>query len=154
MVENEEGNIKDVEVKFHFDKIRRVSQEKYDYYYAPLPNTPFSLGLAIPSGYGNTWIKVGDEVKRNLHMNVNMSDFFAGDNWKLHPEWVYCKYHYLEGHEFKTPEEELRHFLQKLYDHDWKWSQQYDPEPMYDHDGIKDKNERKHLLRGKIRRNV
>lgn len=143
--------------------MRRLSQETYDFYYAPLPNTPFSLGLAIPSGYGNTWIKVGDEVRRNLHMGVNMSDFFVGDNWKVHPEWwvhwlaksfndidrcvcvcrVYCKYHYLEGHEFKTPEDELRHFLKKLYDPDWKWSQQYEPEPMYDHDAIKDKNERK-----------
>lgn len=67
--------------------MRRISQENYDYYFEPLPNTPFSLGLAIPSEYGNTWIKVGDEVKRNLHMGMNMSDFFVGDNWKVHPEW-------------------------------------------------------------------
>lgn len=74
-------------VKFHYDKMRRISQENYDYYFEPLPNTPFSLGLAIPSEYGNTWIKVGDEVKRNLHMGMNMSDFFVGDNWKVHPDW-------------------------------------------------------------------
>lgn len=48
----------------------------------------------------------------------------------------------MEGHEFKTPEEELLHFLKKLYDPNWKWAQQYEPEPMYDHDDIKDKNER------------
>lgn len=74
-------------MKFHFDKMRRLSQENYDYYYAPLLNTPFSLGLAIPSGYGNTWIKVVNEVERNLKNGINMSDFFLGENWKIHPEW-------------------------------------------------------------------
>lgn len=40
---------------------------------------------------------------------------------------VYCRYHYLEGHEFKTPEEELIHFLGKMYDMDFKWERQYEP---------------------------
>lgn len=101
--------------------------------------------MAIPSGYGNTWIKVGDEVKRNLHLGVNMSDFFLGENFKVHPQWVYCKYHYLEGHEFDTPEDELRHFLKKLSDPYWKWSQQYEVEPKYQHDGVPD-NERKFVI--------
>ena len=56
------------------------------------------------------------------------SDFFVGQNWKVHPEWVYCKYHYLEGHEFETPEEELTHFLKKLNEPNWKWAQQYPEE--------------------------
>lgn len=71
-----------------------------------------------------------------------MSDFFVGENFKVHPQWVYCKYHYLEGHEFDTPEAELRHFLKKLTDPYWKWSQQYEVEAKYQHDGIPD-NERK-----------
>lgn len=129
LVDNIDDKMLNVSVKFHFDNMRRVSEEKFDYYFAPLPNTPFSMGLAIPSGYGNTWIKVGDEVRRNIHMAINMSDYFVGDNWKVHPEWVYCKYHYLEGHEFSTPEKELRHFLLKLADPSWKWAQQYEPEP-------------------------
>lgn len=87
LVRNKEGKLENISVKFHFDNMRRVSQEKFDYHYAPLPNTPFSMGLAIPRGYGNTWIKVGDEVSRNIHMGVNMSDFFLGDNWKVHPQW-------------------------------------------------------------------
>lgn len=87
LVTHEWGKMLDVSVRFHYDKMRRISLESYNYYYAPLPSTPFSLGLAIPNGYGNTWIKVGDEVKRNLHMGVNMSDFFVGENWKVHPEW-------------------------------------------------------------------
>lgn len=42
---------------------------------------------------------------------------------------VYCKYHYLEGHEFKTPEAELMHFLKKIDDDDqnsFKWQLQYE----------------------------
>lgn len=41
---------------------------------------------------------------------------------------VYCKYHYLEGHEFETPEDELLHFLMKMEDPNWEWSEQYERE--------------------------
>lgn len=87
---------------------------------------------ALPHDYGNTWIKVGDEIQRNTYTKVNISDFFVGENWKIHPEWVYCRYHYLEGHEFQTPEQELREFLRKIVEKDWKWSQQYEPDPAAD----------------------
>ncbi|XP_037825426.1 voltage-dependent calcium channel subunit alpha-2/delta-3 [Lucilia sericata] len=126
MVNHESGEFKDISVKLHYDKMRRVSEEKQDYFFAPLPNTPFSLGIVLPSEYGKTWIKVGEEVLKNIHMKINISDFFVGENWKVHPDWVYCKYHYLEGHEFKTPEAELKHFLGKMVQKDWKWSEQYE----------------------------
>ncbi|KAL9929271.1 ca[2+] channel Muscle-specific alpha2/delta subunit [Glossina fuscipes fuscipes] len=126
MVRHQTGEFKDLSVKLHYDKMRRVSEEKQDYFFAPLPNTPFSLGIVLPSEYGKTWIKVGEEVLRNVHMKVNISNFFVGENWKIHPDWVYCKYHYLEGHEFKTPEAELKHFLGKMVRKDWKWAEQYE----------------------------
>uniref|UniRef100_A0A1A9WBW9 VWFA domain-containing protein n=1 Tax=Glossina brevipalpis TaxID=37001 RepID=A0A1A9WBW9_9MUSC len=126
MVRHQTGEFKDLSVKLHYDKMRRVSEEKQDYFFAPLPNTPFSLGIVLPSEYGKTWIKVGEEVLRNVHMKVNISNFFVGENWKIHPDWVYCKYHYLEGHEFKTPEAELKHFLGKMVQKDWKWAEQYE----------------------------
>lgn len=87
LVDSKEGQMLGVPIRFHYDIMRRVSQEKQDYYYAPLPNTPFALGIAVPSEYGNTWIKVGDEVKKNQHMGVNSADFFVGENWKIHPGW-------------------------------------------------------------------
>lgn len=87
MVRHDVGKRLNVTVKFHYDKMRRVSEEDQDYFYEPLPNTPFSLGLVLPSHYGKTWIKVGEEVKKNVHMNINISDYFVGENWKIHPQW-------------------------------------------------------------------
>lgn len=87
MVKYQSGEFKDISVKFHYDNMRRVSEEKQDYFFAPLPNTPFSLGIVLPSEYGKTWIKVGEEVMKNKHMKMNISDYFVGDNWKVHPAW-------------------------------------------------------------------
>lgn len=41
----------------------------------------------------------------------------------------------MEGHEFATPEEELIHFLKKMEDKNWKWSEQYEEPPEEDEDG-------------------
>lgn len=80
------GKMLNVTVRFHYDKMRRIALENYNYYYAPLPSTPFSLGLAIPV-YGNTYIKYENVVSKYTHLGINMTEFFAGQNWKLHPEW-------------------------------------------------------------------
>lgn len=45
---------------------------------------------------------------------------------------VYCKYHYLEGHEFDNSEMELLHFLKIFYDESWEWSAQYEVDENYD----------------------
>lgn len=76
-----------VSVRLHYDKMRRVSEEKYDYYFAPLRWTPFTLGLAIPSTYGQTFIKVGNEIRNNINKGLNISEWFIGENWKVHPDW-------------------------------------------------------------------
>lgn len=87
MVGDSESSMLGLGVRFHYDHMRRISREKQDYYFAPLPNTPFSLGIVLPHSYGNTWIKVGDEIKRNQHLGLKVVDFFKGDNWKVHPKW-------------------------------------------------------------------
>lgn len=115
----------EVPVRFHYDKMRRVSEELYDYYFAPLPSTPFTLGLAIPSTYGQQMIRVGDEIQSNIRAGLNMSDLFRGDNWKVHPDWVYCRFHYLEYKSFADSQEELLYFLKSFYNETWKWYEQY-----------------------------
>ncbi|XP_011058965.1 PREDICTED: voltage-dependent calcium channel subunit alpha-2/delta-3-like isoform X1 [Acromyrmex echinatior] len=125
LVDHKRGNMMEIPVKLHYDDNRRVNLEKRDYFYAPLPGTPFSIAIVL-SNYGTTWIKVGDEIRRNQNMNVNVSDYFVGDHWRIHPSWVYCRYHYLEGHEFNKPEDELRHFLALMSRPGWRWSEQYE----------------------------
>lgn len=78
--------------------------------------------------------KVGDEIRRNQNMNVNVSDYFVGNHWRVHPSWVYCHYHYLEGHQFDSPEDELRHFLALMSRPGWRWSEQYEAYPILDED--------------------
>ncbi|XP_076666835.1 ca[2+] channel Muscle-specific alpha2/delta subunit isoform X2 [Andrena cerasifolii] len=139
LVDHKRGSTKGVPVKLHYDDNRRVTMERRDYFYAPLPGTPFGLAVAIPN-YGTTWIKVGDEIRRNQNLNINISDFFVGNNWRVHPGWVYCRYHYLEGHEFDNPEEELRHFLGLMRKPGWRWSEQYDAYPITDDDSDESAN--------------
>lgn len=39
------------------------------------------------STYGQTMIKVGNEIENNKNKGLNMSDLFVGQNWKVHPDW-------------------------------------------------------------------
>ncbi|XP_043503016.1 voltage-dependent calcium channel subunit alpha-2/delta-3 isoform X1 [Polistes fuscatus] len=137
LVDHKRGNMKNVPVKLHYDDYRRVTLERRDYFYAPLPGTPFGLAVALPN-YGTTWIKVGDEILRNQERGVNNGDFFVGNYWRVHPGWVYCRFHYLEGHEFDTPEDELRHFLGLLDKPEWRWSDQYEAYPISDNVSLDD----------------
>ncbi|KAF2881973.1 hypothetical protein ILUMI_24201 [Ignelater luminosus] len=125
-VKGEEGVIHDIKIKYHYDDMRRVSREINDYYYAPIKGTPFSIGFAIPDLYGNYSIEVADEIALRKFSSEPISDFFSGTNWKIHPHWAYCKYHYLEGHEFINAEKELIHFINEMKSNDFKWSLQYE----------------------------
>ncbi|KAJ3622682.1 hypothetical protein MTP99_018970 [Tenebrio molitor] len=127
VVNGSEGSILGIPIKYHYDDMRRVTRDKYDYYYVPLSQTPFSLAFAVPDGYGHYSLHVEDEIKNDRHKpGVKITDYFNGSNWKIHPKWVYCKYHYLEGHEYATPEMEIKHFLEKVSEDDFKWEKQYE----------------------------
>lgn len=45
LVDHKKGKMLGIPVKFHYDKMRRVAPVKQDFYYAPIPHTPFSLGI-------------------------------------------------------------------------------------------------------------
>jgi hypothetical protein len=51
---------------------RRVSVRRQRYYYRGLKGTPYSLGLALPDGYGNLRVVAETEVKRLMaDHNIN-----------------------------------------------------------------------------------
>lgn len=93
MVNGAEDSILDVNIKFLYDDMRRVWTDKRNYYFSPLPGTPFSIGLAIPSDYGDNQIAVGDVIKKNFHQGIPLYKFLMDkdkkDNeWKIHPDWL------------------------------------------------------------------
>jgi voltage-dependent calcium channel alpha-2/delta-4 len=45
MVMGIRGLSKGIPVKFHYDNMMRVDHSKQDFYFAPIPHTPFSLGI-------------------------------------------------------------------------------------------------------------
>lgn len=87
LVNGTTGSLYNITLKYHYDDNRRVSKESYDYYFAPLLNTPFSIGLALPSTYGKHTLEVGDEIQKNKHTGIAIESFFEGTNWKVHPKW-------------------------------------------------------------------
>lgn len=44
---------------------RRVTTRRHRYFYNPIEGTPFSLGLAIPDGYGMYELMAEQEIKRS-----------------------------------------------------------------------------------------
>ncbi|XP_026759265.2 voltage-dependent calcium channel subunit alpha-2/delta-4 [Galleria mellonella] len=117
LVDGVSGDMREVKVLFHYDDMRRIARVKHDYFFNKLEGTPFSMGISLPKGYGDTELLLKDnplEAKQGKELTgINVTDYFRF-SYRVHPDWVYCKYHYLEGHESKNPEEEIWKFLVNL----------------------------------------
>ena len=127
MVDQKEG-VNRLLVKVHMDDMKRVTIREQNYFYHNISNTPFTLGIAFPSKYGQFRVTGGTEITRNkadggtvvVDHSLTFSPagkVFGSDRWKLHPDWVYCEYNYAGSNgrpEFDTPENNMRHFLERL----------------------------------------
>ena len=61
-----------VELIIGYGRQKRASIRRQRYYYRGLKGTPFSLGLALPDGYGHFRVVAETEVKRVLaDHNIN-----------------------------------------------------------------------------------
>ncbi|XP_049817631.1 voltage-dependent calcium channel subunit alpha-2/delta-3 isoform X1 [Aethina tumida] len=119
MIDQKEGET-ELSVKIHYDNMHRVTTRRHKYFYNPIEGTPYSLGLAIPEGYGMYELLAEQEIK---HSQKNVTDYFKGTNWRVHPDWVYCEYTSGTSGEqwFKTAEERVLHFLSRSRRPGWKW---------------------------------
>ncbi|RWS28573.1 Voltage-dependent calcium channel subunit alpha-2/delta-3-like protein [Leptotrombidium deliense] len=84
------------------------------YYHGPIKDSPFVLGISLPDPYGTCRISGQIEVKIG---GTNHSHYFEGDNWRVHPDWVYCNddsQNFVYGVTYKTPEEGILLILDKL----------------------------------------
>lgn len=88
------------------------------YCWTPINETPFTLGLVFPEPYGLSSIK----AKIDTLSEYNFDHYFKEPNWRVHPNWVYCKvnptfskqYYHLQN---QPPQEKISLFLKK-----WKES--------------------------------
>ncbi|XP_067002670.2 voltage-dependent calcium channel subunit alpha-2/delta-3 [Anabrus simplex] len=117
MIDQKEGET-ELSVKIHYDDMKRVTTRRHKYFYNAIEGTPFSLGLAIPEGYGMEEVTGQQEIKLKP---INVTEYFKGTNWRVHPDWVYCEYNYASENRFKTPEEQVLHFLGRTHKPGWKW---------------------------------
>ncbi|KAK6642464.1 hypothetical protein RUM43_003966 [Polyplax serrata] len=108
-------------VKYHYDDMRRVGQLRRKYYYSPIENSPFTVVVAVPADYGNNRVDGEVELHRAHQGGEAILDLFHGKNWRIHPDWSYCKYCNDTYLQFDTPEEELFHFLNRSIHPGWKW---------------------------------
>jgi len=49
--------------KIFIDFQKRVTIRRHNYFYKPIDGTPFSLGLALPEGYGMFELQAEQEIK-------------------------------------------------------------------------------------------
>ncbi|XP_033343040.1 voltage-dependent calcium channel subunit stolid isoform X2 [Megalopta genalis] len=117
MIDQKEGET-NFAIKIHYDDMRRVTIRRHNYFYKSIEGTPFSLGLALPDGYGMFELLAEQEIK---HAIINVTEYFKGTNWKVHPDWVYCEYNSASEKWFSTPEDRVLYFLSRARNPGWKW---------------------------------
>merc|ERR1711892_1503783 len=124
MVDQKDGMAR-LTVKVHMDDMKRVTVREQEYFYYNISNTPFTLGIVMPSKYGKYRVSGGLELNQNRHIDANK--IFPDDRWKLHPDWVYCEYDYAgtDDRKFDSPEKNMKHFLERLADEkaNFNWGQ-------------------------------
>ncbi|KAG5309152.1 CA2D3 protein, partial [Pseudoatta argentina] len=109
--------------KYHYDDMKRVGRVKRKYDYAGIMDTPFTVVVSLPEHdhTGNYRVHATEEIHRSHAKGKNVTDYFAGSNWRVHPHWLYCKYHYEGEHRFNSSESQLLHFLERTRLPGWKW---------------------------------
>ncbi|XP_059614107.1 voltage-dependent calcium channel subunit alpha-2/delta-3 isoform X2 [Phlebotomus argentipes] len=125
---NQSNGSKWMLVKYHLDNMRRVSRIKRQYFWTPLKESAFSLVVTYPESYGVNRIqpRTEDEIHRLLAQGHNLTDFFSGTHWSIHPDWIYCK----SKHRFySSPENELKDVLKNMSKPGWRWPTNRTPPP-------------------------
>ncbi|XP_020293161.1 voltage-dependent calcium channel subunit alpha-2/delta-3 isoform X2 [Pseudomyrmex gracilis] len=119
--------------KYHYDDMKRVGRVKRKYDYAAIMNSPFTVVVSLPEHDRSYRVHATEEIHLLHSKGKNVTDYFAGSNWRVHPHWMYCKYHYEGEHRFNSSELQLLHFLERTRQPGWKWidMKQRSPPPEY-----------------------
>ncbi|XP_076657367.1 voltage-dependent calcium channel subunit straightjacket isoform X4 [Halictus rubicundus] len=128
-VVNQENGSVTLHTKYHYDDMKRVGRVKRKYDYTGIPNTPFTVVVSLPEHdhAGSYRVHATEEIHRMHVSGKNVSDYFTGTNWRVHPDWLYCKYHYEDERPFNTSEAQLLHFLERIRQPAWRWKDMKQP---------------------------
>ncbi|XP_076235530.1 voltage-dependent calcium channel subunit straightjacket isoform X5 [Calliopsis andreniformis] len=115
--------------KYHYDDMKRVGRVKRKYDYTGIPKTPFTVVVSLPEHdhTGSYRVHATEEIHRVHVSGKNVSDYFTGTNWRVHPHWLYCKYHYENERSFNSSEAQLLHFLDRTRQPGWRWNDMKQP---------------------------
>ncbi|CAG2161553.1 unnamed protein product [Oppiella nova] len=104
---------KKIKVKVHMDSMKRAVTRVNHYIYGKIDFTPFSLAIVLPEPYGSYRVEGQIEVK--VRREENFTHYFRGNNWRVHPEWVYCDSpNKISAILPKSPEEAITQFLKTV----------------------------------------
>ncbi|XP_048489046.1 voltage-dependent calcium channel subunit alpha-2/delta-3 isoform X2 [Plutella xylostella] len=120
IIDQKTGN-KIMNVKYHMDDFKRMSRGKRHFYWTGIADSPFTLVIAIPEGYGRQRLTPPptDDIHRLSLTSKNISARqYLSEKWSVHPDWLYCR-HYERT--FSSPEEELLYFLERVARPGWRW---------------------------------
>ncbi|XP_051159671.1 voltage-dependent calcium channel subunit alpha-2/delta-3 isoform X5 [Leptopilina boulardi] len=122
---NQKSGSVTLHTRYHYDDMQRVGRVRRKYDYMGIENTTFTVVVSLPEydQNGNYRIHAAVETKRLLSQGTNVLAYFSGNNWRVHPDWIYCKYHYDGEFEFRSPEDQLLHFLNRTRQQEppWRW---------------------------------
>ncbi|GLV36977.1 straightjacket [Carabus blaptoides fortunei] len=113
-----------MDMKYHVDEMKRLIRGQRYFHYVGIKETPFTLVVSLPDRYGTYHIQHAlhkEDIHRQVANKNDISKYFTGDKWKIHPDWIYCKY--VTGTvKYNSTEAELVNFLNRMQHEHWKWS--------------------------------
>ncbi|XP_050423837.1 voltage-dependent calcium channel subunit alpha-2/delta-3 isoform X2 [Adelges cooleyi] len=110
---NQTTGDQELSVKYHYDNIRRATTASRHYYYSVVEGTPFTVVVALQEKHFGHRVKIPERYQNLNATRLSLADYFKDDDWRIHPDWLYCRYEYDRDNKL-SKEEELRHFLSRI----------------------------------------
>ncbi|XP_050520547.1 voltage-dependent calcium channel subunit alpha-2/delta-3 isoform X2 [Daktulosphaira vitifoliae] len=103
----------ELSIKYHYDNLRRAATASRHYYYSLVEGTPYTVVVALQEKHFGHSVRIPDRFQNLSTTRSSLLDYFKDDDWKIHPDWLYCRYEYDRDNNY-TKEEELKHFLMRI----------------------------------------